>query len=200
MPNNHESQPVFQAGAKLTEARAVMIAIHGRGGSAQDILGLADVISSEDVALFAPQANRSTWYPQSFLAPIETNEPGLSSALNVMDTLLTKLTKEDFPSDKIILMGFSQGACLATEFAARHAQRFGGVIGFSGGLIGPPGTSRDYVGAFDGTPVFLGCSDVDFHIPLERVKETTEVMGRMGATVDEKIGRESWRERVCTEV
>jgi predicted esterase len=119
--------------------------------------------------------------------PIEQNEPSLSSALQVIERLLTSLAEKDFTSDRIALMGFSQGACLALEFAARHAQRYALVAAFSGGLIGPPGTARNYSGTFDGTPVFLGCSDIDPHIPVERVHESAEVFTRMGATVTKQI-------------
>jgi predicted esterase len=142
-----------------------------------------------DVAYLAPQAASNTWYPYSFLSPIEKNEPHLTSALGLISQLIATLNAKGVTSDRIGLMGFSQGACLSLEFAARHAGRYAAVVGLSGGLIGPPGTSRDYAGSLDGTPVFLGCSDVDPHIPLERVHETAEVMKGLGGSVDERIYR-----------
>ena len=165
------------------------IMLHGRGASAEDILGLAGEFSARDVAYLAPQAANRTWYPYSFLAPIPQNEPGLSSALRMIEGLVQTLQQQQIPSSRIALMGFSQGACLTLEFSARHAQRYAVIAGFSGGLIGPPGTARDYPGAFQGTPVFLGCSDVDPHIPLDRVNESAAVLTRMGAEVDTRIYR-----------
>jgi predicted esterase len=177
----------MQAGAPIDEARLIAVMLHGRGAGAQDILNLSQEFSARDVAYLAPEAAGNTWYPYSFLMPIEQNEPSLSSALQVIERLLTSLAEKDFTSDRIALMGFSQGACLALEFAARHAQRYALVAAFSGGLIGPPGTARNYSGTFDGTPVFLGCSDIDPHIPVERVHESAEVFTRMGATVTKQI-------------
>ena len=183
----HAGQPVLHAGPPIAEARIVAIMLHGRGASAEDILGLAGEFAARDVAYLAPQAANRTWYPYSFLAPIPQNEPGLSSALAMIEGLMQTLQQQQIPSGRIALMGFSQGACLALEFSARHAQRFAVIAGFSGGLIGPPGTARDYPGTFAGTPVFLGCSDIDPHIPLERVNESAAVLTRMGAGVDKRI-------------
>jgi predicted esterase len=183
----HAGQPVLHAGPPIEEARIVAIMLHGRGASAEDILGLAREFAARDVAYLAPQAANRTWYPNSFLASIPQNEPGLSSALRVIERLVQTLEQQQIPSSRIALMGFSQGACLTLEFAARHAQRYAVIAGFSGGLIGPPGTPRDYPGTFDGTPVFLGCSDVDPHIPLDRVNESAGVFTRMGARVDKRI-------------
>ena len=178
---------VLQTGAPLDEARLIAVMLHGRGAGAQDILGLAQEFSARDVAYLAPQAADNTWYPYSFLMPLDQNEPSLSSALRVIETLLESLTEKKVTSDRIALMGFSQGACLALEFAARHARKYAAIAAFSGGLIGPPGTARNYSGSFDGTPVFLGCSDVDPHIPVERVHESAEVLTRMGAVVTKEI-------------
>ena len=139
----------------------------------------------------APQAAGSSWYPYSFLAPMEKNEPGLSSGLARIGEAMAELEAAGIPPERTILLGFSQGACLTLEFAARNARRYGGVVGLSGGLIGPPGTPRDfsgnYAGSFAGTPVFLGCSDRDPHIPRERVDESAAVLEKMGAEVTERI-------------
>src|SRR5882762_3763498 len=159
-----------------------MILVHGRGASAADIMTVAADLKHPGVAYLAPQAAGNTWYPNPFTAPTESNEPYLSSALEVLASLLTSVEKS-VAADRIILLGFSQGACLTLEFAARNARRYGGVVGLSGGLIGPDGTSRDYPGTFDGTPAFLGCSDVDPHIKKERVLEAADVYTRLGAKV-----------------
>jgi predicted esterase len=183
----HANPQVLRAGAPIEQARIVAVMLHGRGAGAQDILTLAEQFSARDVAYLAPQAAGNTWYPYSFLMPVEQNEPSLSSALRVIEALVESVTQKHFTSDRIALMGFSQGACLALEFVARHPRRYAAVAAFSGGLIGPPGSSRNYSGAFDGTPVFLGCSDVDPHIPVQRVHESAEVFTRMGAIVDKRI-------------
>lgn len=183
----HAGQPVLRFGPSVTEARLVAIMLHGRGASAEDILGLAQEFSAPGVAYLAPQAAGSTWYPYSFLAPIERNEPSLTSALNTIGGLVKQLEIQGVAPNHIALMGFSQGACLTLEFAARHARRYAVIAAFSGGLIGPPETPRDYGGGFDGTPVFLGCSDVDPHIPVGRVLESAALFRRLGAAVDERI-------------
>ena len=178
---------MLHAGRPLADARLVAILVHGRGASAEDILGLAGEFTATDIAYLAPQARGGAWYPYSFLAPIEQNEPFLGSALRRIAEILDEVTRQGVSENRVALMGFSQGACLTLEFAARHARRFAAVAAFSGGLIGPPGTARDYQGSLDGTPAFIGCSDVDAHIPLERVQESAEVLRRMGASVDERI-------------
>lgn len=183
----HANPPILQAGAPFNEARLVAVLLHGRGASAQDILTLSEQFSARDVAYLAPQAAGNTWYPYSFLMPIQQNEPSLSSALKVIRELLASLAPRGFPPNRVAVMGFSQGACLTLEFAARHPQRYAVIAAFSGGLIGPPGVARNYSGSFDGTPVFMGCSDVDPHIPVERVHESAEVFTRMGASVDKRI-------------
>ena len=164
-----------------------MILVHGRGGSAEDLLALASELRLDDVLYVAPQAAGHTWYPYSFLAPIAQNEPGLTSGLNKISALIDQLRHEGLSPDRVGVMGFSQGACLSLEYAARYARRYAAVIGLSGGVIGPPGTPRNYTGSMDGTPVFLGCSDVDPHIPVERVHETAEVFRRLNAHVDARI-------------
>lgn len=178
---------VIRAGAPLGAARAAMVLVHGRGASAEGMLGLADAFGVNDIAYIAPQARSGAWYPQSFMAPISQNEPYLSSALNTVSGVVADLERQGVPSERIVLLGFSQGACLALEFAARNARRFGGVVGLSGGLIGPEDTPRNYAGSLVGTPVFLGCSDVDFHIPLKRVNESADVLKRLGGDVTEII-------------
>lgn len=183
----HAGQPVLTRGPSLREARLVAILLHGRGASAEDILSLARELRAKDVAYLAPQATGASWYPYSFLAPIAQNEPGITSGLRVVSGLIEQVGREGVTPNRVALMGFSQGACLAQEFAARHARRYAAVIGLSGGVIGPPGTPRDYGGSMDGTPVFLGCSDIDPHIPLERVHESAGVFRRLGARVDERI-------------
>ena len=183
LPGPHQDQPILTAGEPLTSARAAMIMVHGRGANAADILGLAREFTIPGFAFVAPEAAGHTWYPYSFLSPIPNNEPGISSGLAVIGGIVANLSEAGMSADRVILLGFSQGACLSTEFAARHPQRFGGVIGLSGGLIGPPETPRNYPGTLDGTPVFLGCGDVDPHIPKERVEESATVFERMGALV-----------------
>jgi phospholipase/carboxylesterase len=182
----HAGQPVLHHGPPIAQARRVAILIHGRGASADDILGLVPELGTNDVAYLAPQAAGHTWYPYSFLSPIPQNEPGITSALGVIARLADST---DLGSERVVILGFSQGACLALEFAARNPRRYAAVVALSGGLIGPPGTPRDYPGSLEGTPVFIGCSDIDPHIPLERVRESAEVFRRMGAAVDERIYR-----------
>ena len=183
----HGGQRVLLGGAALESAKGGLIAIHGRGAGAEDIIALAREVAPPGVTILAPQAAGNTWYPYRFLEPTERNEPYLSSALRIIADLIAQLGEQGIPPERVALLGFSQGACLALEAAARNARRYAGVIGFSGGLIGPPGTSFDFAGSLDGTPVFLGCSDVDPHIPVERVHESADVFTRMGATVDKRI-------------
>lgn len=183
----HQSQPIYAAGKALAEARGAMILLHGRGATAQSILSLASELHHPDLAYLAPQAAGHTWYPYSFLMPLEQNEPYLASALQRVAEVLAQVEAAGIPAERVIIGGFSQGACLSSEFVARHARRYGGLLVFSGGLIGPPGTPRNYAGTLADTPVFLGCSDVDFHIPKERVTESAEVLRKLGAQVTAKL-------------
>jgi len=183
----HQGQPLLLAGEPLESAKAAMIMMHGRGATAEDILMLADEFKQPGFAYLAPQAAGNSWYPNSFLAPIASNEPGLSSGLAVIASLLEQLTQAGISSERTMILGFSQGACLALEFVARNARRYGGVAGLSGGLIGPDGTPRSGSGSLAGTPVFLGCSDIDPHIPKARVQETAEVLQQLGGDVTMRL-------------
>ena len=183
----HQGQPVRTAGAKLASARAAMVMVHGRNATAESILSLVQAIDTPGFAYLAPQAAGNTWYPNSFLSPIPNNEPGITSGLAAINDLLSRIVDSGVPLERTMLLGFSQGACLSLEYAARNARQYGGVVGLSGGLIGPDDTPRDYPGSFDGTPVFLGCSDVDFHIPARRVEETASVLRKIGAKVTMKL-------------
>jgi phospholipase/carboxylesterase len=186
MAGPHAGQQLLHAGVPLSKARGAMLLVHGRGASAADIMTIGHELTHPNFAYLAPQAAGNAWYPNPFTAPIESNEPYFSSALSVLDDVLVKIT-EHVPHERVILLGFSQGACLTLEFSARHARRFGGVVGFSGSLIGPDGTPRDYPGSFQDTPVFIGCSDVDPHIAKARVLEAGDVLKRMGAAVTVKL-------------
>jgi len=187
MSESHEGQPVFMAGQPLETAQAAMILVHGRGASAQSILTLAEDLPHPGFAYFAPQAHDYTWYPNRFMEPLETNEPYLSSALQLLANLVTHIEAAGIPAERIVIGGFSQGACLSAEFVARNARRWGGLFVLSGGLIGPDGTPRDYPGSLDGTPAFIGCGDRDLHIPQERVHETAAVLEQLGGQVVERI-------------
>jgi predicted esterase len=184
----HAGGPVVHAGAPLESARAAMILVHGRNAAPANILDLLPRLDRPQFACLAPAATGGAWYPYSFMAERASNEPGISSALGVLDLLVTDLLARGFAAKKIVLLGFSQGACLTAEFALRHPRRYGGVMVLSGGLIGAPGTTWDDVsGSFDGAPVFLGCSDVDAHIPAARVLESETVFRRMGANVTRRL-------------
>jgi len=179
-------QRIVEAGAALEGAHAAMILVHGRGATAEDIMSVAAQVQLPRWAYLAPQATGNAWYPNPFTAPIESNEPHLSAALEMLTRLVERI-EASVPAHRIVLLGFSQGACLTLEFAARNARRMGGVVAFSGGLIGPDGTPRDYPGGFEGTPVFLGCSDVDPYIRRDRVEEAGVVLAGMGADVDLRL-------------
>lgn len=186
MGGPHDGRPVLRAGEPLEAARAAMILVHGRGASAADIMTVGSELMHPGFAYLAPEAAGYAWYPNPFTAPLESNEPHLSSALELLESLMSTVTAH-VPPRRLILLGFSQGACLTLEFAARNARRYGGVIAFSGGLIGPDGTPRDYPGDFEHTPVFIGCSDVDPHIAKDRVIEAGDVLKGMGADVTVRL-------------
>ena len=183
----HQFQPVRTAGEPIHRANAALLMVHGRGARAEDILSLADQLALSGFAYLAPQAAENTWYPNRFLNPLSENEPWLSSALAFLGDVFTQIVRAGIPSERIILLGFSQGACLTLEFAVRNARRYGGVAGLSGALIGPDDAPRMYAESLADTPVFLGCSDVDFHVPKERVIQTTQIMRRLGAVVTERL-------------
>ncbi|HEU5343895.1 MAG TPA: alpha/beta hydrolase [Ktedonobacterales bacterium] len=183
----HAGQPLLAAGEPLEQARAALLMLHGRGASAEDILSFVGELAQPGFAYLAPQASGHTWYPYGFLSPLEANEPYLSSALALLDAALDHITAAGIPLERVIVLGFSQGACLGLEYVARRARRYGGVVGWTGGLIGPDDTPRDYAGSLTGTPVFIGSSDVDPHVPLARVELTAEVLRRLGGDVTTRI-------------
>jgi len=187
MAGPHQGQPLATAGADPEDAAAGAVLVHGRGARARSMLGIAGEFGVDDVAYVAPQARRGSWYPNSFMAPMDSNEPGLTSALQAVEDALETLVEAGIPRERVLLLGFSQGACLASEYVARNARRYGGLAAYSGGLIGPEGTPRDYEGSVEGTPVFVGCSDRDPHIPIERVHETADVFEDLGGDVTERI-------------
>jgi phospholipase/carboxylesterase len=183
----HHGQPVIEKGQLLKEADIAVILVHGRGATAESILMLAEEVDRPAAAWLAPQASNYTWYPYSFLAPIEQNEPGLSSALELLSEVVAKAEEAGISREKIVLAGFSQGACLSLEYAARNPARYGGIVALSGGVIGPELEQDRYGGDMAKTPVFLGCSDYDHHIPEERVHETADLFEQLGARVTKKI-------------
>lgn len=183
----HEGQPLLATGELLENALAAMILIHGRGGFARQILALTSHFQARHFAYLAPQAAGGTWYPQRFIAPKALNQPHLRSALQVIDSLVSQITRAGIPPTQIMFLGFSQGACLASEYVARHQQRFGGLVALSGGLIGTDDELVGYDAALSGTPVFLGCSDMDDHIPQSRVHKSAALFEAMGASVRMEI-------------
>jgi len=183
----HLTQPVYSAGAKLDEASAALILLHGRGATADDILSLSTYLDFPKLTYLAPQAEGYTWYPNRFILPVEQNEPYLSAALSKVEIIIKELEAHAIPVEKIFIGGFSQGACLASEYVIRNPRRYGGLLAFSGGYIGPLDIDRQPTGDLNGMPAFLGCSDVDPHIPLQRVKQTTTLLHAMSAKVVEKI-------------
>jgi len=183
----HQDSNVVYAGTEPGEARAAIIMVHGRGATAESIITLSNEFKSDGLHVAAPQAYQFQWYPYSFLAPTERNEPGLSSGLQAIFDITVGLESKGISKEKILFLGFSQGACLASEFIARHPAKYGGLIALSGGLIGDEVSSDNYSGSLNGTPVFLGCSNIDPHIPKERVDETESVLNHLGAEVTKKI-------------
>ncbi|MEP6832359.1 MAG: dienelactone hydrolase family protein [Gemmatimonas sp.] len=186
-PSLHQAYRPLLGGGALDKSKAAIILVHGRGGDAEGMLDLGLAVADDDMALIALRAANNTWYPERFMSPIATNEPWLSSALQAVSHAVDIVVAAGIKREYTILMGFSQGACLSLEFAARNAQRYGAVVGLSGGLIGPDDTPRDYAGSLSGTPVFLGCSDRDPHIPMERVQETSVILKSLGGDVDARI-------------
>ncbi len=183
-PDPHADQPPVYAGAPIADAAAVLIMVHGRNAAPKNIVELMPRFDRPNVAVVMPAAAGGTWYPYGFMEPRERNEPSLSSALRMLEALVTSLMSQGVPAERIVLLGFSQGACLTSEFALRFPRRYGGVVIFSGGLIGPPGTTWDDVTGDYGTmPMFFGCSDIDGHIPKERVTDSAAVFTRLGAQV-----------------
>jgi len=183
----HRDQPILVSGAPFAEAAGALILVHGRGGTAVEMQEMARSLERPQFACFSPAAAGGNWYPYSFLEPVKRNEPHLSSGLRLLQAALDKAIAAGVPADRVVWFGFSQGACLLLEFAARNPARYGGIIGLSGGLFGPAGTPRDAAGSFDGTPVFLGAGDRDPHVPKRRVDETATVMEQMGARVTKRI-------------
>jgi predicted esterase len=179
----HEDMPVARLGPEPAQARAVCVLLHGRGRDAADVLSLAERIGDPGVAFLAPQARGNTWYPQSFLAPLEDNEPYLGSALATVGALLDGLGD----LGRVVLGGFSQGACLAAEYALRHPRRYGGLLLYTGGAIGPPGTEWPDRGSFAGTPAYLGTADPDDWVPVERVRETAARLRAQDADVTVQV-------------
>ena len=186
-PDPHESAVVLHEGQPPDRADIVVVLVHGRGATAQSMIDFASNLALDGAALLAPQAEGYQWYPHSFLVDVEDNEPYLSSSLALLGRITDEIDASGPGCVRTMLLGFSQGACLMLEYAARNPTRFGAIAGLSGGLIGPSGTARDYAGSLGGTPVFLGCGDRDPHIPTERVEETANVLGRMGAEVTMRI-------------
>ncbi len=181
------ARPVLLSGTPLEKAHAALVMIHGRGASARDILTLVPALDKPGFAYLAPEASDHVWYPRPFSAPIEANEPFLSASLTHIGEMMSHLAGAGLSPEKIILLGFSQGACLTLEYAARHAQRYGGVVGLSGGLIGPDSLERSDNGSLNGSPVFLGCSDADPFIPAYRVTQARDYLRRLGAATTVRL-------------
>jgi phospholipase/carboxylesterase len=179
----HGNQPLLERGAPLAEAEGAIILLHGRGGSAEDIVTLGDDLGGPEFAYLAPQAANHTWYPSSFLAPLKQNEPYLSSALARVESIVELAIATGIPAHKVVIAGFSQGACLASEFVARHPRRYAGLVAFTGGLIGPPDADLTHTGDLEGTPAFFGSGDPDPHVPWQRVQQSAEIFTRMNADV-----------------
>jgi len=184
---NLHAKNIVTAGKSLQDANNALIMLHGRGASAEDILSVAQYLNIKDFALLAPQATNNTWYPYSFMAPLSHNEPWLSSALNLLKEIMDDVIAQNIAAENIYFLGFSQGACLTLEFVARNATRFGGVTAFTGGLLGDMINTKNYTGDFNSTPVFIGSSNPDPHVPVERVNATAKILRSMNAAVTEKV-------------
>lgn len=187
MTGPHQDQPLVTAGAPLDVAEAALVLVHGRGATAQSIIQMADEFHRHGVTYLAPQAARNTWYPNAFTAPVKSNEPGRSSGLQAIDDAVTEANNAEISTDRVMVLGFSQGACLASEYVARNPRRYGGLAALSGGLIGESVDFSDYKGDLERTPVFLGCSDVDPHIPEERVHESAEIFEKLNGDVTKRL-------------
>lgn len=187
MTGPHQDQPLVTAGAPLDVAEAALVLVHGRGATAQSIVQMADEFHQHGVAYLAPQAARNTWYPNAFTAPVEANEPGRTSGLQAIDDAVAEATAAGIPTERVVVLGFSQGACLASEYVARNPRQYGGLAVLSGGLIGDTVDQGDYEGDLEGTPVFLGCSDVDPHIPEERVHESATIFEQLDGDVTKHL-------------
>ncbi len=177
---------VYQSG-NINDPKKALIMIHGRGGSAQDIMGLAEYLKVNDYLLLGPEAEQNTWYPHSFIAPIISNQPNLDIALELIGEAVQIANEKGIENENIYFLGFSQGACLTLEYTSRNAKKYGGIVAFTGGLIGEKLHPDHYTGNFDGTKVFIGTSDPDFHVPVDRVQESSKLMRELGAQVEEKI-------------
>jgi len=178
---------VLVKGKKLGEAERVLVMLHGRGANAEDILSLANYLNISEYTLLAPQATGNSWYPNSFLAPPHMNEPWLSSAIDILDDITDDINENGIDDNNIFYLGFSQGACLTLEYVTRNAKKYGGVVAFTGGLIGDKIYEQNYSGDFESTPVFIGTSDPDPHVPVQRVIDSTKILKTMNALVTEKI-------------
>jgi phospholipase/carboxylesterase len=178
---------IVAAGKSLDEASKALIMIHGRGGGAEDILSLSSYLNVKDFALIAPRATNNAWYPYSFMMPSAQNEPWLSSALSLIQEVVSDINNKGILTENIYFTGFSQGACLTLEYVTRNATRYGGVVAFTGGLIGDKIYNENYKGDFNNTPVFIGSGNPDAHVPVERVYATTNILKSMNAVVTEKI-------------
>lgn len=185
--NPHNAQPIYRAGASIEQANSALILIHGRGATAQSMFSLGQAIAPQSTVLLAPQATMNTWYPQRFIMSRAHNEPWLSSALELVDKTVQLALDAGMQYDKIAIAGFSQGACLTSEYIARHPKQYAAAMILSGGLIGAEGELTDYSGDLQQTPVFFGCSDVDFHIPVERVHESATILQNLNASVETRI-------------
>ena len=184
----HQTLPLHQSGANLKEAKSAMIMIHGRGASPESILSLTNEIKHrKEITFYAPEAHGFTWYPYSFLAPLEKNQPELNSAIQSIYNAITAAENAGFSKDKIFILGFSQGACLAAEYVARHPDKYAGIFIFSGGLIGHRINEDSYTGNLQKTPIFIGCSDVDTHIPLQRIHKTDSILSSVNGDVTKVI-------------